>query len=881
MDEINRNYERSPRSNRNPERTSKRRRKSGIGKKILKVLGTLALIGITTGALLACFGAVYIKTVIMPQTDLDLNDLILNENSVMYYQDRETGEYKELCTVANTTSSIPVTFDEIPDDLINATVAIEDKRFWDHHGVDWLRTGRAILNMFTGQDIQGGSTLTQQLIKNWTQYDDVTVKRKVIEIFKALELDKNYSKEDIITAYLNIIYLGSGCEGVGAAAYEYFGKPVSELDLAECASLISITNNPSIYSPYSGYKYVDEETGETVTAVELNKRRQELVLDLMCEQGKISEEERDAAKAEELVFDRQPGEADPVDIYSWYEEKVLDDVRDDLMALGYTQKAANMLLSSGGLKIYTCVDPEIQAAAEAVYEDRSNLDYTSKSGQEMQSAITIVDNSNGDVVAIVGQMGEKEGNRIWSMAVDTKRQPGSSIKPLSAYAPALEMGYITPGSVVDDYPYQVLGGKVWPVNSGAARYKGLTTIYNALTNSINTIAVRLVGDYVGVEASYKFLEEHFHITSLVDHMETSSGEIKNDYGLAQLALGGLTTGVNTFEMAAAYATFPNNGIYNNPRTYTRVEDMDGKVILDNEKENDVVLKESTAFYINYMLKNVVANGTGTRARFNGMTIAGKTGTTSDDNDRWFVGYTPYYTAAVWTGYKQPEKIRSQTNPAVIMWRLVMEQIHEGLENRDFDQPENVVTSQYCLDSGGIPTEECKNDPRGSRATSGYFIRNEIVPTEYCTIHTAVQVCTDCPILNEDGTETGLYHLAGEFCPEESIITVSLLNYERESVGGAVAEDNIYLLSYTEAAGPCTTHTEVTPPAYDPSTFNPLDPNTWPTDPGFNIFDETTWPNYRPDGGQDPEPTPSETPVTSPEPTPTESGEGDAEPTGSP
>ena len=829
------------------------------------MLGTLLLIGITTCAILACFAAVYIRTVILPQANLNLNDYVLGENSVMYYEDKDTGEYRELATVATSTSSIWVDYEEIPEDLINATIAIEDKRFLQHNGVDWKRTAAAIFYMFTGQDIQGGSTITQQLIKNLTENDDVTVKRKVVEIFTALEFDRNYSKEDTITYYLNIIYLGSGCEGVGAASYKYFGKPVSELSLAECASLISITNNPSLYSPYSTYSYVDEETGETVTAVDLNKQRQELVLFEMLDQGKITQEEYDQAMAEELVFQEAEGATDTSAIYSWYEEAVLDDVRDDLIESGYTSDAANFLLAHGGLKIYTCLDPEIQAIAESVYENRDNLNYTSSSGQLMQSGITIIDNETGDVVALVGSIGEKTANRGWNYATHTLRQPGSSFKPLAVYAPALEMGYITPGSVVDDYPYDVLGGRSWPVNSGAARYRGLTTIYSALTRSVNTVAVRVLADYVTPTASFEFVRDHFHITSLEENLQIGD-QIYNDYGLSQLALGGLTTGVNTLEMAAAYATFPNNGVYSEPRTYTQVLGRDDNILLDNTKEGEVVLKESTAFYINDMLENVVDNGTGTAANFsNSMGVAGKTGTTSDDYDRWFAGYTPYYTAVVWTGYSNAERMRTSGNPAVTLWRMVMEPIHENLENRSFTTPDAVVRTEYCADSGMLMTDACRADPRGSRATTGQFMRED-APTEYCTIHTEVQVCTDCPILDADGNETGLYHLAGEFCPEESVITVGLLNYERTDVGGAVAEDDIYLLSYTEAAGACTVHNESNPGTTDPGAFNPLDPNTWPDDPNFDIFDPSTWPT------QDPDPQESGQPTDSPAPSGTGSGE---------
>jgi len=394
----------------------KKRKKGGghVGRRILQVLGTLLLVGLCTGAILCCFAAVYIKTVIIPEAGaVDLSQFAVGENSVMYYMDPDTGNYRELVTLAAEENAEWVNYEDISEDLINATVAIEDRRFWEHNGVDWKRTAAAILYMFTGQDIQGGSTITQQLIKNLTQYDDVTVKRKVIEIFRALQFDKDYTKETTLEWYLNFIWLGDRCRGVGAAAMNYFGKPVQELTLAECASLISITNNPTIYGPYSDAVFTNSETGEQKTARDKNKERQELVLWSMLDQGYITQEEYDEAVAQELVFDRAAGESTPSTIYSWYEEQVISDVKDDLKAqYGYSDEAVSLLLTRGGLSIYTCVDPDVQAQVEQIYSDRTNLDYTSSSGQQLQSAITVIDNGTGNLVGIAGRVGEKTGN-LW------------------------------------------------------------------------------------------------------------------------------------------------------------------------------------------------------------------------------------------------------------------------------------------------------------------------------------------------------------------------------------------------------------------------------------------------------------------------------------
>ncbi len=827
----------------------RRRHRSGRARRIGRVIGTLLLIGVTTCTILACFAAIYIKTIILPKAGLDLRDVSLNLSTTMYYTDPDTGERTEMQTLHGDENRVWVSYGDIPKDLLNATVAIEDKRFFTHKGVDWLRTAKSVICMFTGQDIQGGSTLTQQLIKNLTKQDEVTVKRKVTEIFRALEFDKKYSKEETLEWYLNYIFLGENCSGVYTASYAYFGKNVKDLDLAECASLISITNNPTIYDPYRDRA--------------ANKARQELVLSQMCEQGYITKEQRDAAIAEELNFVRGEDESRPVTIYSWYEDQVIDDVIHDLVdQLGISSEAAADLVYSGGLEIDTCLNPKVQAAVDAVYENRENLNYTSSAGQPLQSGITIVDNSTGNVVALSGGIGPKTESRGWNRATDSLRPPGSSIKPLSVYGPAFEMGLITPATVVDDMPYQMEGGDPWPVNS-YGEYRGLMTVFEAVEDSANTAAVRVLGDYLSPEVSFDFLQERFGINSLVDSVKIG-GKNYTDKGLAQLGLGGLTKGVSTYEMAAAYATFARGGIYTSPRTYTKVTDSQGKVLLDNTAQSKVAIKETTAWYINYLLKNVVAAGTGTNANFSGMEIAGKTGTTSSRKDLWFVGYTPYYTAAVWTGYDQQERLgTSLSNPSTGLWRKVMSSIHKGLEYRDFERPSGseIVSASYCMDSGMLPTEYCKNDPRGSRVTTGQFIKGD-EPTQYCTVHVPVEVCLDDPILKADGTGTGMYRLKGEFCPEESLRVVSVLDYVRNLVDPGIAvKDQIYLKSWLEAQGTCTVHTGVVVTPTPEVKFDINDPTTWPTDdPDFDPLDPATWPGSGGDDSGGETASPSSTPT---------------------
>ncbi|MBQ9974463.1 MAG: transglycosylase domain-containing protein [Oscillospiraceae bacterium] len=801
-----------------PRRSRRHRKHRSPLQTLLKVAGTLLLVGLTTGVLLACFAAVYVKSVIIPMTPLDLNNFNAGLNSVLYYTD-DAGQHHELRTLHGDENRIWVTYDEIPKDLINATVAIEDQRFWTHSGVDWKRTAAAVLYMFTGQDIQGGSTITQQLIKNITTYNDTTVKRKVVEIFRALEFTKNYSKETTLEWYLNYIYLGRDCDGVYTAAYKYFGKPLSQLTTAECASLISITNNPSLYDPY--------------TNPENNLKRKNLVLRAMYEQEYLTKEEYEAAKAQELVFTSRavenPANDDNPEIYSWYEEQVITDVAADLAKeLGVEYSIAYNMVLSGGLSIYTCVDPEIQGIVNDIYSDQSNFPWDSSTGQQLQSAITVIDNETGDVVAIAGQVGNKTGNRWRNNASAAARQPGSSFKPLSVYAPAIELGLVTPASIVDDYPYELNGDAPYPVNSGSAKYEGLTTVYEGLTHSVNTIAFRILSDMVTPPESFRFVEERFKI-DLVEGTEVN-GKFSSDLDRAPLSMGGLTKGVNTRDMAEAFAVFPNQGIYTPSRTYTKVLDADGQVLLENTSSSEVVLKDTTAYYMNTMLQNVVANGTGYEARLDNMHVAGKTGSSTSDRDRWFAGYTPYYTAVVWTGYEVPERVRSSgRNPASVAFNKVMSRVHKGLADKDFFTINNLVTTEYCLDSGLLPTDACRSDVRGSRVRTMTLLRDD-APTTYCTRHSptaAVTVCLDCPVLNSDGTPTGLYHPAGPYCPADRQSVVSLLDYTRTPVGSAVAADEPYTLAHTQSLGPCTVHTtapELPPAVEDPGVIDPDDPN---------------------------------------------------------
>jgi len=811
---------------------SRKKGRTGVAGRVAfwaaRVIVTILLIGITTSAILTCFAAAYIKTYIQPYTDLNLKDFSMDLTTIVYYTDPDTGEQVEMQRLYAEENRVWVPYDEIPKDLVNATIAIEDQRFLKHQGVDWYRTAGAFVNMFLGmKDTFGGSTITQQLIKNITENDEVTVRRKILEIFRALEFERNYSKEEIMEWYLNYAYFGEGCFGVNAASNMYFGKHVSELSLAECASLIGITNNPSVYDPY-----INRDN---------NKARQKLILFEMKDQGMISEQKYEAALAEELNFRRGEKEEAPVNVYSWYVDQVITDVIDDLVEqYGISKKIAAQMVYSGGYQIFSNMDPRVQAAVDSIYGDLENLPYVSKkSGQQLQSGITVIDSKTGQVVATAGGMGEKTGSRGWSRASNSLRPPGSSIKPISVYAPALELGLLLPNSVYDDTPHMILNDSFWPINVDLT-YSGLTTVYNAVRVSKNTVAVKVLNE-VTPQFSYECLINKFGITSLVKRQETD-GQVFSDIDLAPLALGGLTKGVSTLEMAAAFGVFANDGIYTEPTTYSKVLDSEGNVILDNTPKSSVVLSEKTVFYINNMLEGVVSSGTGTRAKFDNMTIAGKTGTTTSKKDTWFVGYTPYYVAAVWVGYDTQERVDLSINQAPVLWGKVMSKVHEGLPNKEFNEPSDLVRVTYCLDSGLLATEACAHDPRGSRVTTGSFIRGD-QPKTYCTLHVPADICDTVRTL-EDGTKIDYHYMAGPYCPAESVKHVSLLDYVRtnltlENGRTPKIEDAQCMLSYYKNFGPCLVHNETgyppweTPPPPPEEPYEPVDPGETgiPPDPG--------------------------------------------------
>lgn len=678
-----------------------------------RTLATLFFVMMITGCIVACVMTVYIVGFLDDESDLDLNSLEMNYTSILYVQDKATGEYVELNRLHGEENRIWVDYDHIPQHLIDAAIAGEDKRFKEHQGVDWTRTAYATVTHFLKGGTQGGSTITQQLIKNVTGEKDFSVERKIKEIFRALSLEKSNSKDQIMEAYLNSIHLGWNTNGVQAAANLYFGKDVSQLSIAESAALIAITQNPS--------------KRELFNHEENNRERREWILGQMLEQGYISQEEYDQAMKEKIravTYDNSTDTTKKATL-SYFEDYVLEEVIQDLMdRYGYTYETAQSRVLKGGYRIYTTMDKDIQDYLDVAFADldAENSIFPTVQGVNLKTysyvegqpdAAMVIMEPNGKLVGIAGGRGEKEGDRILNLATSGVRSPGSSIKPLAVYGPAMDFDMIYWSKIFEDGPVEKAEEnpqftKDWPINHYGA-YMGDVTVDYAIRRSTNTIAVKVL-QLLSPQVSYDFMKNQLHFTTLVG---TGSN---NDIDRAPLGLGSLTRGVTVMEMTAAYQIFDNGGLYYEPYSYSVVYDSEGNVVLEQSPMPQRVISEDTAEVMNRLLQRVVNGpmGTGGTAKFGAMPVAGKTGTTSNDVDQWFMGMTPYYVGGVWFGYSKDSNIQIRYNsyPPPIIWRRVMQHIHEGLEVKQFPVSGKVVEMTYCTDSGEIATPSCPNTETG-------------------------------------------------------------------------------------------------------------------------------------------------------------------------
>ncbi|MEE1065482.1 MAG: transglycosylase domain-containing protein [Acutalibacteraceae bacterium] len=693
-------------------KNKKRRHLSNFGATVLSIFSIISL----TALIVVGYVVVNIVTVTNGDPVINLESAKNNQNqtSFLYATDSDGNEI-ELLRLHGTENRIWVDLNDIPQNMRDAFIALEDKRFNDHKGVDWKRTiGVMIVSKYEGQ---GGSTITQQLVKNVTGNNEVTFVRKYNEILTALNLEKNYSKDQILEAYLNTLYLGQGCYGVETASETYFGKTVGELNYAECAVIAAITQKPYSLDP--------------IKNPEENRLRQIYCLDEMLSQGKITEEQYYEAVNYDLIFttdddyvpsaaeiERQKNKKEATnnkEVQSFYVDYVIDDVIDDLQKeLGCSTREATNMIYGGGLKIYTAVDLDVQKKVEKIYVNKTNwLD------KKAQSAITIMDYS-GRVVAIVGQAGEKEGNRVLNRATDSPRPPGSTIKPLSSYAPGIELGEITWSTYVRDSSI-TYNGRLWPKNYSGNHGSGSnTTVQVALAKSLNTVPARICVNMISTDVAYDYVKNKFHISTTVD------GEDNNP---APLVVGSMNVGITSLDMTAAYASFGNGGLYYEPYSYFYVENSLGEVILDNrDNTGEQIISPETAEVMRHMMETVTtaSYGTGYNYKTKGFDNFAKTGTTDNNYDKWMVGGTPYYVAAVWYGYDIPKTIHTSGNPAGTIYKTVMDEVHEGLAEKEFEDNSELVKKYYCTSTGKLASSNCS-----SRA-AGWYIEEHL--PSYCSGH---------------------------------------------------------------------------------------------------------------------------------------------------
>ena len=722
----------------------------------------------------------------------DVNDIdIMPLGYATFLYDDQGNQIRKLA--APNSNRLPVTLDQIPEDLQHAVVAIEDERFYEHNGIDVkgiLRAG--VKAITTGDFSEGASTITQQLLKNnvftnWTSESTWLEKftRKFQEQYLAGQVEKKTDKNTILENYLNTINLGAGAYGVQAAARQYFDKDVWDLNLSECATLAGITQNPTRFNP--------------IVNPENNQKRRKEVLQHMLDQNYISKKQYKAALADDVYSRIQAAQeknsSTENTVYTYFEDELTDQIINDLMNIkGYTKTQATNLLYSGGLKVYTTQDSNIQTILDEEYADPSNypdevqyeLDYaltvTDPDGNQVnyskemlqlyfqnedpsfdllfdspeegqtyvdrykenilangskvvaervnfapqpQSSMSVIDQQTGYVKALIGGRGEKTASLTLNRATDTTRQPGSTFKIVSTYAPALNEKGMSLATTFEDEPYEYPDGS--PVNNATRSYNGTTTIRTAIQNSINVVAVKCL-EQVTPELGLQYLD-NFGFTTLAHGTEAdtdANGNVWSDANLAT-ALGGITRGVTNIELCASYAAIANGGTYIKPIYYTKILDHNGNVLIENTSAGRSVIKESTAYLLTSAMEDVVKKGTGTACQLDNMAVAGKTGTTEAYNDLWFVGYTPYYTCAVWSGYDNNEKLPDYArNFHKTLWKKVMTRIHEGLPEKDFTKPASVEKLSVCSETGLLPRAGCP-------VITEYFDVGTM-PTEYCEEH---------------------------------------------------------------------------------------------------------------------------------------------------
>ena len=733
---------------------------------VLALCAALALLGAVVGIA---------KAFVDTAPTLDLAALDAQDKTSFIYdsQGNLITDYK------GTEDRIMVSIDEIPEMLQNAFIAVEDARFYEHNGVDVKRIVGALVANFTSGSTQGGSTITQQLIKQTVLSSEQSYKRKLQEAYLAMELETRYTKKQILESYLNTIFLGGSYYGVRVAAYGYFGKSLDQLTLRECAMLAGLTRSPNYYNPRSNFYTRNTEGSSTP---DITNNRTDYVLRQMRENGLITAQQYNAAldRSTASVLEKSPASTDMY-AYPHYVEYAISDVVDTFLDLnGLEDTSANRYamenkLRTGGYSVYLCLDTEIQEIVEdtlanwssyprlrdpsdKVYQSR-NSDGTYTEIEQPQAAACVFDYRTGELKAIVGGRYKPTTRKTLNRASGMTMPVGSSIKPLTVYAPAIDLG-ASPASIAYNMPVPISGWKdssgkdSWPKNYGGGGYKGPQSFRSALRNSYNTAAAQILMTYVGVSRSVEYL----HLMGIPDKNINA-----DPFGLA---LG--SSGLTPVQMAVAFGTIANKGVYQQPLSFSRIVDNNGNVVVDMHQQQDrhQVFKPSTAYLVVDMLKEAVQSGTGTKAKISSQVVAGKTGTNSDSKGVFFAGMTGWYSGSVWIGHDNYKALSSKAtggNAAAPLWQSFMEKIHKAknLDSREIidgtPSDYNLVRVTTCGVSGQLATDACYNDVNGYKTITDYWSADS-VPTAYCSMHKSVSVCT----------ESGL--LATDYCPSYSVET---------------------------------------------------------------------------------------------------------------
>lgn len=713
-------------------------KKPGTGKKVLRAIAAVILVGIIVMCIAGCVLTVWVfDTLNNDQQMLDLSMQKAKYTTIFYADDGETELARAYDPEAG--NRIWVDYDKMPQQLLDAVVAVEDKRFWEHNGVDFLTTSKAGVSAilqkigltgFYGGATPGASTITQQVVRNITNDRAVDGAegwaRKLREIFRALNVEKYYTKQQIIETYLNLASFSQNCSGIQAAANVFFNKDVSELTVAECATIVGTTKNPYAYDPYTHW--------------EANQQRKEYILGLMLEQGKLTKEEYNAAISQEIVL--ATGTNSNATIQTWFVDYVTDEVCRDLAEKqGITEAEAYQNLISGGYRIYTTCEERVQDILEDYYASPDN--FPAVNNEEYPQSAFVITDTNGAIKGIVGGNRGKEGNRIWNRASDTTRQIGSTIKPITSYVLGIEKDIITYSTVIEDRQVVVNPDEVsysqplWVPKNEYNSFKGFVTVRTAIIRSINTVAVQIT-QKLGTTTSYDFLKYSLNVDTLT----------AGDDSYSPMALGSLSKGMTLVKLAGAYQMFGNGGVRTEPYSYTRVEDTFGNVILEKNTVPNRVISAETATVMNRLLQEVTGSeGTGAAANLGAMNIpvAGKTGTTDDSVDQWFVGVTPYYVGVCWLGYDSryqtddqgnikyyangnpiPNSIRYSSYPPPKIWKAIMSQVHEGVSGKSFETSNNVTAYQYCKLTGMLAGDGC------TETATGWY-KNSNIP-QVCSYH---------------------------------------------------------------------------------------------------------------------------------------------------